>query len=91
MIKRILDFKFTNARLRGPVIDQWNGEYIQVVEYKKRARPTVTVSVGGFTSEPVHCRPRDGSCGKGVPAAVGLLCVLHFFGVFRRRRFRRHP
>ena len=37
----------------GPVVDNWDGSYIQVVEYKKGTDPALTVSAGGFTSEPI--------------------------------------
>jgi len=46
-------FRIEGGTAVGPVIDNWDGTYLQVVEFSAGTTPSVRVSAGGATSEPV--------------------------------------
>jgi hypothetical protein len=42
-----------NAKPLGPVVDNLDGSYTQVIQYREKAKPSVRVSVKGITSDEI--------------------------------------
>src|SRR5207237_9361391 len=50
---RNVKFALTNAEAVGGVIDNWDGSYLQVIQYRMGVHPLVAVTAGGVTTSPV--------------------------------------
>lgn len=50
-------FKMKNAESLGPVVDNLDGSYIQVIEYKSGETPLVSVTASGVTSPEIKMKP----------------------------------
>lgn len=52
-----VNFTFKNAEPLGPVIDNLDGSYIQVIEYRRGENPLVSITARGVTSPEIKMKP----------------------------------
>lgn len=76
---RKIKFTTKSAELIGPVVDNWDGSYIQVIQYKKGDVPSVTVSARGITTSAIPMPSEEKL--PIVPPFVWVLLVLVLIAV----------
>jgi hypothetical protein len=47
-------FAVTNGEAVSPVVDNWDGTYVQVIEHRDDERPAVVVTAAGIASSPIE-------------------------------------
>lgn len=76
-----INFAMGNAETLGPVVDNLDGSYIQVIKYKKGDVPSVTISAQGVTSKEISMK-------KPIPkyAWIIVLLIILLFVIFLIQR-----
>ncbi len=49
----VIRFASSDAKLVGPVIDNWDGSYLQVLEHASDVRPSITITAGDVASDAI--------------------------------------
>ena len=70
---REIQFAVRDAKPIGPVFDNWDGSYLQVLEHRTSTRPTIAVTAGGVTGNPVGATGGGGGMGGGMKKWVWLI------------------
>jgi len=78
----VIQFSARNAKLIGPVIDNWDGSYLQVLEHRSNDGPIIAVNAAGVRSEPLELR--DGGLPWWVWFVIAAIALLLLVVAIRR-------
>ncbi len=72
-----ITLSYTNLKTMGPLADNYDGSYSQLVQFSKDANPSVAVSIGNIESQPVSLKGGMGSDVNVVlPTWVWIIIVI---------------